>query len=543
MGALQVRGLRCVLIGAVAAFAAAGTARANCTGPADLTAKLHAHPTTENAVELGGWFASHKQFECAVETFRTALKTDRQSAQLYYLEGLALIGGGHPADALPALQQSERLDPDVIKPHLMLAYTYDKAEQLDKAEDEWRLALKIDSHSELALEGLSADLLAEQDYLDVIGLLRNAPRTEKLAINLAKAFGLLNYLDEAKSVLADALKLSPNSVPLASAMAVVLVKQTHFQEAVNQMQKTVHANPGNQDAEVELFRLLVLTNRIGLAQPMGPKLLAERPHDPEVIYLNGVVERSVGEYAKAKAHLEEAVALDPNFFNSRYNLGKVLVILQQWAEAKEQLEKAITLGSIEPQVHYELAMALRGLGERERADEEVKKYQDGRRVEEADLEASFSAAQADQDMAAGDVKDAITEYRSAVGTAPENAGYEFKLALALHQAGETESERAALEQAVKLNPELAGAQKELGYLLSRSGDQAGAVEHFRMAVKAQPGWAEAWINLAAALAETGQFGEARKAAAAALRVDPKNAQAKELSDELARDPAAQQATP
>jgi Flp pilus assembly protein TadD len=326
-------------------------------------------------------------------------------------------------------------------------------------------------------------------------------------------------------------------------MTVVLIKQHSYQEAINLLEQTVQANPGNQEAEVQLFRVLVLTNHINLARPLGPKLLAQRPHDSEVLYLNGIVERAVGDNAQAKAHLEEAVALDPNFFNSRYNLGMVLVFLHEWTEAKEQLEKAIALGATEPQVHFELAKALRGLGEDDRALEEMKQYQQLKKAEEATLEAFSSSAQGDADLAAGKVKEAIAHYREATDGEPDNAGYKFKLAIALHQAGDTEGERAQLEQAVKLKPELVGAQKQLGYLLSRSGDAAGAIEHFRLAVHAAPGWVEAWISLAAELAEDGHFAEARDAAAAALRLDPGNAAARELSDQLAHDPSAQQAHP
>src|ERR1035438_495504 len=97
----------------------------------------------------------------------------------------------------------------------MLAYAYDHAAQHAKAEEQWKQALGIDPHAVPALEGLSADLLARQDYIGVVGLLRSAPRTEKLAINLARAYGTLNYLDEASAVLTEALQLSPGSVPLA----------------------------------------------------------------------------------------------------------------------------------------------------------------------------------------------------------------------------------------------------------------------------------------------------------------------------------------
>jgi tetratricopeptide (TPR) repeat protein len=541
MGILRGRGILLILVAALMAFA--GTAHAACTGPQALTARLRAHPTIENAIVLGSWFATHQQFECAVKTFHDALKTDPGSAQLNYLEGLALIGWGHASEALPALQESIRLAPKVLKPHLMLAHLYEQTAQRAKAEEQWKLALGIDPHSEIALEGLSGDLLADKDYIGVIQLLQAAPRTERLSINLARALGLLNQVDAAGAVLTEALKLAPDSLPLASAMTVVLFKQVRYEDAINLLQHVVQKHPGNQDAEVQLFRVLVLTNHINLARPMGPKLLAERPHDSEVLYLNGIVDRSVGDYAQAKAHLEAAVAIDPDFFNSRYNLGTALVFLHEWKEAKEQLEKAIALGATEPQVHFELAKALRGLGENDRAQEEMKLYQHLKKADEADVEAATSAVLGDKDLEAGKVKESLTHYRAATEEAPENASYKFKLALALDQAGDTASERAELEKTIKLNPDLAGAQKQLGYLLSRSGDTAGAIEHFRKAVHAAPAWVEAWINLAGALAEAGQFDAARDAVATALRLDPGNSQAHELSDLIARDPAAQQAHP
>jgi len=541
VGNLLRAGTKWILLVCCVAFAI--TAHAACNGPQAMIAKLHAHPTTDNAIVLGSWYASHKQFDCAAMTFRDALKTDPNSAQLHYLEGLALVGAGRASEAIPSLRESVRLDSKVIKPHLMLAFLYENSGQHKEAVDQWKQALEIDPRSVAALEGLAADLLSRQDYVGVITLLRTAPHSEKIAIDLAQAFGNLNYLDDANQVLTEALKASPASVPLASAMTVVLVKQHRYQDAINLMQHTVELNPNNTEAAVQLFRILVLTNHINAARPLGPKLLTQRPHDPEVLYLNGIVYRSVGDYAQAKALLEQAVAIEPNFYNSRYNLGMVLVFLKEWKEAKEHLEKAIALGASEPQVHFELAKALRGLGENERAAQEMKEYQRLKKADEANVQAASSSAQGDVELAAGKVQEAIGHYREATETAPENATYKYQLSIALRQAGDTEGERVQLEQAVKLNPQLAAAQNELGYLLSRGGDSAGATEHFRMAVQAAPTWVDAWINLSAELASGAHFAEAREAAATALRLDPGNATAQKLNDRLSHDPAAQQAHP
>jgi tetratricopeptide (TPR) repeat protein len=384
-------------------------------------------------------------------------------------------------------------------------------------------------------------LLSRKDYAGVIAVLHGAPRTERLAINLSRALGELNYLEDAAQVLTDAIQRAPESLDLPKAMTVVLVNMHRYEQAIRLVQTTADAHPKNMDAQFELFRILVLTNHFDRALTMEPKLLAWHPHDPQVLYLSGMVDRAVGKTQVAKAHLEESVTLDPNSFNSRYNLGIVLVLLHEWKEAKENLEKAIELDVPVPEVHFELAKALRGLGETERAAEETKTYQTLRKLDESKLEAAAASAQGDKDLEDGKTQEAATRYREAIESAPTNAVYKYKLSIALRQSGDAAGERAQLEQAIKIDPKLAGAQNELGYLLAREGDGAGAVVHFQMAVQAAPAWTDAWINLAGELAVISRFSEAREAVAKALALEPDNAQARELNEQLSRDPSAQRA--
>jgi Flp pilus assembly protein TadD len=221
----------------------------------------------------------------------------------------------------------------------------------------------------------------------------------------------------------------------------------------------------------------------------------------------------------------------------------VLVFLKEWAPARQELEKSIAMGAKEAQAHYQLALALRGLGETEQAKKEIQIYQEQKTSDEAQLEGAMKAAQGDDEIKADKLQDAIGHYKEATTAQPKNANIKYKLALALHQAGDIDGERVQLEQAIQIDPGLAGAQNELGYLLSRSGDSAGAIQHFRAAVHAAPSYLDAWINLAGALAMAGQFPESHEAVTMALRLDPNNQQAQKLNDRLAQDPAAHQTQP
>lgn len=532
-------GVRLALTVAIGFYGLAASAHAACNGPAPLVARLKAHPTADNAVILGSWYASHKQFACAADIFRAALKSNPKSAQLHYLNGLALLALRRTEEAQAEVEKSARLEPGVIKPHLLLASIYGDRGKQQQAEEQWHLALAIDHNAEPALEGLSAALLARQDYPKTIMLLRDAPRTEHLAINLSRAFGQLGYLTDAERVLREALQLHPDSVDLTKAMAVVLVRMHRNADAIKLVTDTANAHPGDVDEQIELFRVLVLLSQYEKARPMAGKLLALRPHDSEVLYLSGMIEAEDGNPEQARTHLEEAVKLDPENNNAHYHLGVVEVQLHQWKEAVEHLQKSIELQIPLPEAHFELAKALRGLGQADGAAEEMKTYQQLKKAHDASLAAESAVALADKDLETGKTDEAIAKYREALQAQPDNALDHYKLSVALRKAGETDGERTELEEAVKFDPKLAAAHNELGFLLARAGDATGAVDHFRLAVQSAPAWTDAWVNLAAELAVLSRFAEAREAVARALTIDPDNADARALSDQLARDPAAE----
>ena len=228
----------------------AGAAGATCTGPQAMVAKLHSEPKTENAIALGSWFASNKQFDCAIETFREAQTLDPQSPQLHYLEGLALAGSGRVQSAIAPLQDAVRLQPDVIPPHLLLATLYEKSGLHEQADEQWKQALAVDPQSEAALETFSSAMLARKDYIDVIGLLHHAPRTEALTLRLATALQALNYLDGANDVLLEAMSVAPDSLPLANAEAAVLIRKRSYLEALKLLGYMATRHPDDRGAQL-----------------------------------------------------------------------------------------------------------------------------------------------------------------------------------------------------------------------------------------------------------------------------------------------------
>jgi tetratricopeptide (TPR) repeat protein len=521
---------------AIIFLAAAPRLTAACHGSPALEAKLQAESSVKAFTDLGIWFRQHSQFGCAAEVFDQALQKYPGSARLEYLLGASLYSSGDAKDAIAPLQASVRIDPKVLQSHLILAAALDRMRDATEAATEWRAALALDPKSATARQALSKDLLATKDYSAEIALLRadatSGHLTADLTLDLAIAYGKMGLLQDANVALRSALRTHPASLPLAKALAATLVLQSRREEAAAILLAAMKQHPADLEVQVLYLRILVMQDEAEKGKQLGAKLLQLAPENWNVLYLNGVLERVAGEYEAARAHLLQAVALNPNDSECRRNLGSVLAKLNDPQRAKEQLEKAIALGSRDPEVRFELAGVLRTLGEDREAEEQLKLYQQEAQ-EKSDLtQAGAKSAFADQKLAAGNLPEAIDLYRQALAAAPHEAVLAYKLAMALDKAGDTVAERAALEQAIQIDPNLAEAQNQLGFLQSRDGETASAEEHFRIAVRASPGFARAWVNLAAMLYLESKLPEAKEAVQRALQIEPDNAGAQKLRSAL-----------
>jgi Flp pilus assembly protein TadD len=490
----------CMGIASLGAIQPAGTE--TCSGPAALEAERLAHPSADVYASLGKWFSENRKLGCAVEALHSGLKLEPGSERLHLLLGATLVSLGRDSEALA----------------------------------EWEAALKVDPSSKAALDGLARSLIATGDYAAVIARLGSIPRDEALTLDLASAYRKSQMFDQSAQVLADALKSDPRSDGLTSALVSLEVHQSHYAAAEKLAEEIARVKPDDIEAQRIYLRTLVLTGDNDAATPLGRKLLALAPQDADLLNLNGLLERKAGEYAEARTHLEQAVVLNPNDFNSRVNLGLVLVQLHELAGGTEQLERAVELGATEPQVRFELAKALRTLGKTEEAQQQLKLYQQALKDEADQSLAVLKATEAAQAQKDGDNQKAAGLYREACAAEPKDAGLAYRLSQVLGTLNDSAGQRAALQQAIQANPDFVLAHYDLGYMEFQGSENSAAEEQFRLVVKLAPGNAQAWISLAATLATESRIAEARDAVATALKLEPNNAGAISLSNKLAQDP-------
>jgi Flp pilus assembly protein TadD len=468
---------------------------------------------------------------CAAEQYRVQVKME-PSPELYLALSRCFLKVGRPQDALDPLQRAVELWPGDENAHRMLADALGRLNRNAEAEAEWKTALKIEPESKQALDGLARSLMAQGEPEKVVGLLATAARDESLSIDLSAAYRKMGQLDDEEHVLREALKADPTSDRLTAALVSHWIDTSHFEAATELSEKIAKQKPNDLEAQRILFRTLVITGENDRATALGRRLLQAEPHDEDLLNLNGFLEYKAGDLEAARKHLEDAVGLKPDDYNPRVNLGLVMAQGEDPAGAERQLEIAITLGADSPQVYFALSKALRAQGKTEEGQKQLAIFQQKQKAEADHATAVLKATQAAESLKAGDKQKAADLYREACEVAPNDAGLAYRLAMVLEDLGDAAGERAALEASIKANPRFALAQYQLGYMDFRAGDNTAAEQHFRATVEAVPDNAQAWLSLAATLATEQRIPEAREAVANALKADPRNAGALDLSRKL-----------
>jgi Flp pilus assembly protein TadD len=469
---------------------------------------------------------------CSAEQYSVQM-TLQPTSGVYLALGRCFMKVGRPQDALDSLQRAIQLGPGDEGAHRLLADALGRLNRNKEAEAEWETALKIVPESKQALDGLARSLMAQGDFEKVVTLLATANRDENLNIDLSVAYRKMGQLDDEEHVLREALKADPSSDRLTAALVSHWVDTSHFEAATELSEKIAKQKPNDLEAQRILFRTLVVTGENDRATVLGKRLLEAQPHDEDLLNLNGFLEYKAGDLDAARKHLEEAVGLKPDDYNPRVNLGLVIAQSEDPAGAEQQLEIAIRLGADSPQVYFALSKALRAQGKTVEAQQELAIFQQKQKAEADHATAVLKATQAAESLKAGDKQKAADLYREACEAAPDDAGLAYRLAMVLADLGDAAGERAALDASIKANPRFALAQYQLGYLDFKAGNAQSAEQHFRATVEAVPDNAQAWLSLAAALATQQRIDEAREAVANALKADPGNAGALDLSRKLA----------
>lgn len=252
-------------------------------------------------------------------------------------------------------------------------------------------------------------------------------------------------------------------------------------------------------AEQAAGRLDAAATAFTHAMDLDPAAVVANVHLGEIRLLQGRPE-------EAEAVLKKALSAPGLGAAAHSLLGQAALARRDFKAAAEHLEAALAAVPEADRLHYPLAMAYRGLGDRAKAEEHLG------RAGKVGLRPPDPLLDAVADFRVGE---RIALMRGRVAA----------------QAGRYADAATEFRRALAAQPESVEARVNLGSVLALSGERTGAVEQFREALRRDPENATAHFNLASLLAGE----EALAHAEAALAARPQDAEARALRARLLRD--------
>ena len=310
--------------------------------------------------------------------------------------------------------------------------------------------------------------------------------------------------------LTEAVRLRPRSAEAQNALGEAFNAFGDAQAARGPFEKAVALDPRFAQAHLNLGLVLLQAGELdqaGMHLDRAVELLGHKPDAAYPHYLRAKVSSEQSDVRKAAAHLQEAVALRPDFAEAWSDLGEARKTLLDNAGALAAFERAVALAPDD-------AVAQTRLGS--------------------------------QYLDEGKAHLAAVHLQESSRLDPKNQSTLYSLQRALREDGQTAQAEAIKQKLAELlrNKDkddqslVAGIElNNQGANLEKAGDLRGALEKYRAALDVLPGHVGIRVNFAIALLRLGQWKEGLAELREAVRREPENAVFKAvLDDALAQAP-------
>jgi tetratricopeptide (TPR) repeat protein len=216
----------------------------------------------------------------------TKLKPTSHVAEGQYRAWLSLaetIGKSKPEEALAAYQHAAALQPKEAEPHLAAGLLLEREDHYAQAEQEYKLALALDSRSTDAVMGLAEIYMRGRRF------------------------------PEAEEYLRKLLATNADSAAVHIQLARVLAAEGNTKAAIPEMEAGVKLAPADESALGELGNLYGSDGKNDLAEAVRRKLLAAHPNEAELHRELGQDLLRQKKFQEAQQEFTLAVKLKPDF--------------------------------------------------------------------------------------------------------------------------------------------------------------------------------------------------------------------------------------
>ena len=345
-------------------------------------------------------------------------------------------------------------------------------------------------------EPVQAQLTAAQEALD---RLLEAPEPDPAG--LTRAFGdlgqlylLHDFMAPAAAALRNAEALDSNDPRWPYFLAIHDIFEGHLEEAIAALDRVLVLTPGDLAARIRRGDTLFDLDRIDDAETEYRRILS----------------------------------LNPNYSAAHFGLGRVAF---QRGELQSAIERFRTALRGQPEgsvVHHHVGLALRRLGRREEAGDELNRNQHVRIAFPDPLFASLQRLNVSREayfkrgtqaMRRGDLQEALLAFQEADAALPNDSITLFNLGMVLIELGDKARAEERMRSAIEFDPDYREPHFNLALILAERNDLRGAERHFRRATEIDPEDLEARVRLAEVLSRLDSLNEAIELLEEVLAID------------------------
>ena len=368
-------------------------------------------------------------------------------------------------------------------------------------------------HGELALR--MRDWPAARQVFDDI--LTQTPAFEPAIVGSARAkMGATDVLGAYKQ-LDDALKVAPNSALLTHWFGEATLALGKTADGMALFQKAQKLDPARALPVVAQARVLMANRKV--AESLKVLEPARGTVDPSedhlILAAMGEVYLAKGSIPQAYKVLQEALKKEPNNAEARAMYGRALRLSGKTRAAANELARALKEDPRNARILAENGSFQDAQGDYDRA---VEFFQQALAVapKDADLFVRLGAAI----FRKGDAAGAMDQLKQAQALAPSNPDVYYWLGLATRKS-DPDRAKQLFKQGQELSPQDGRFDHELGRSVGAEGAVLEAVDYMRAAVRKDPKNAEAYFEMGKYLAEQTRYADAREQYILASELLPK----------------------
>ncbi len=331
-----------------------------------------------------------QNYDAALSDVEAGLVKDKKNVDFITGRSEILVRKGQYKEAVPALEETIKLNPNNGDLYYFLALSYGKngdfskqatnaAEAIKKATkytgesytligdsmvaankpteaiDAYKRALNVnpkmpeDFFINVTRFYRSQNLLSEAIDLARLGL-KAYPQSSPLLVDLTWYYSLSDRFGEAVGAGEQAIRNAPNSAGAHTNLCRAYNDTKKFPQAIRECNDALKLNP--KDGETYFYLALVnkASNKPALADDYFKKAITNliaytesNRNDPDGFYLLGNSYYTIGQYKDAIESYKKSIALSPNFMKANYNLGNAYIVNEQMDAAKAQYQILLRL--------------------------------------------------------------------------------------------------------------------------------------------------------------------------------------------------------